>query len=789
MQTKHMMLWLDLNPLFVAGKLSDLLRMEDWQEFEDQEKAAEAHAKKRKMRSRNRRRSSVFLGGGGGVGGGGAEGAAAQGGGGGGQGQPRQSVAAWRRAQGRSSTASPRPGGRASVAGGGTAPPPPPDGGGGGDSLASFPLGPAAAASGARRRSIDKLHAAAGSAGAALQLLKMAGAKSAPYRVGAPKKQQSSRRRLSPTPTPTPPTTRAAGAAGNAAAPGEVALVFHRSSSAGAAPLSRSGPLSAPRRIALGFVGRRSSSGARNAQPAAAPATAAVVGPLAPRRPTSDDDEGGGSLTAHPIVWGGRTSQPRAAALLASSESTTASTDVVAVAAAPTTDELSPTPPPVPSYQSSTTGVSSSSRLALQIPQFSTAFHAATLLSPVVESPPMPAAAKPLTWGGAGGAGGGGGGGLAIPAVGAATGVLGRRASGASSSDDDDTAGGGGWRGARRMLRSGPVRLPQALSERPAAGGFAGAAAAALQARKSGAAAVSGIPQQRSSRALRVPRASGRLSATASGGESGAESDTAAVRSNTLGAPSSFRAAASGRRFVGGGAMPQSGRASRGAFASSARGGALLSASSFRSTRSTRSSKGGRESSSDMFAPLRSRPLAPEAAARSRRLLGSSAPSAAAAASSAARRAAAAPRLGVPEIDNEYARTVANARELSHQRALAVAFVFITWALLAWFVLVYGGLIFELLGDGSQRHFLRDWGVGLGVDNLRQWQDVAKEALKAAVVLAVLDRLGLVGGDPWLEIHLDTLSVQSTLFHGRALSRWQGLRQYLHYIKRVETTG
>lgn len=61
--------------------------------------------------------------------------------------------------------------------------------------------------------------------------------------------------------------------------------------------------------------------------------------------------------------------------------------------------------------------------------------------------------------------------------------------------------------------------------------------------------------------------------------------------------------------------------------------------------------------------------------------------------------------------------------------------------------------------------------------------------VQAAVVLAVLDRLGLVGGDPWLEVHLDALSVQSTLFHGRSVSWWQGLRQYMHYIKRVETHG
>lgn len=144
-----------------------------------------------------------------------------------------------------------------------------------------------------------------------------------------------------------------------------------------------------------------------------------------------------------------------------------------------------------------------------------------------------------------------------------------------------------------------------------------------------------------------------------------------------------------------------------------------------------------------------------------------------------------------------------------------------TWALLCWFVLVFGGLIYELLGDGAERSLLSPRlvaGIGLWVDNARQWQDVAKEALQvrwflsgvfpvalavrrllvvgaqharppsshlcaagcrhvrrvrvlnkthsppqAAVVLVVLDRLHLLGGEPWLEAHLDSLSVQSTL--------------------------
>lgn len=52
--------------------------------------------------------------------------------------------------------------------------------------------------------------------------------------------------------------------------------------------------------------------------------------------------------------------------------------------------------------------------------------------------------------------------------------------------------------------------------------------------------------------------------------------------------------------------------------------------------------------------------------------------------------------------------------------------------------------------------------------------------------MVVLDRLGLLGGDLWLEEHLDSLSVQATLFTGRAVSWAAGLRHYLDYIKRIE---
>lgn len=72
------------------------------------------------------------------------------------------------------------------------------------------------------------------------------------------------------------------------------------------------------------------------------------------------------------------------------------------------------------------------------------------------------------------------------------------------------------------------------------------------------------------------------------------------------------------------------------------------------------------------------------------------------------------------------------------------------------------------------------------MQNATQWKEVFKTAIQAAIVLVLLDRLGLVGGEPWLEGLLDTLSVQATMLHGRAVTWAQGLRDHLQFTKRLE---
>ena len=99
--------------------------------------------------------------------------------------------------------------------------------------------------------------------------------------------------------------------------------------------------------------------------------------------------------------------------------------------------------------------------------------------------------------------------------------------------------------------------------------------------------------------------------------------------------------------------------------------------------------------------------------------------------------------------------------------------VYIAWALYAWFIFTYGMLIYRQLGDQAQRKFAQSWGINFGLDSAQQWKDVAQETAKTAVILVILDLLLIMGHRPWLEEHLDHLSVQCTLFAGVAEGWWQ----------------
>ena len=50
-------------------------------------------------------------------------------------------------------------------------------------------------------------------------------------------------------------------------------------------------------------------------------------------------------------------------------------------------------------------------------------------------------------------------------------------------------------------------------------------------------------------------------------------------------------------------------------------------------------------------------------------------------------------------------------------------------------------LIYTQLGPAAEQEFAQTWGIGYALDNASEWQDVAKTAAQAALVLVILDLL------------------------------------------------
>ena len=111
--------------------------------------------------------------------------------------------------------------------------------------------------------------------------------------------------------------------------------------------------------------------------------------------------------------------------------------------------------------------------------------------------------------------------------------------------------------------------------------------------------------------------------------------------------------------------------------------------------------------------------------------------------------------------------------------------VYVTWAIMSWFIFTYGLLIYKQLGPEAQDSFSQAWGIGYALDNASEWQEVAKTAAKAALILVILDMLRITKNRPWFEEHVDFVSIQALLFNGAARSWWQQTALLVRYQARV----
>ena len=124
------------------------------------------------------------------------------------------------------------------------------------------------------------------------------------------------------------------------------------------------------------------------------------------------------------------------------------------------------------------------------------------------------------------------------------------------------------------------------------------------------------------------------------------------------------------------------------------------------------------------------------------------------------------------------------------------------------FIFTYGMLIYKTLGSDAQTKCAQTWGVGYGMDNATEWQEVFKTALKTALVLVILDMLRLSKNASWFEEHgaarrgdacvrcrrhvadarataVDFVSMQAVLFNGAARSWWAQTRTLVRLQARL----
>ena len=112
-------------------------------------------------------------------------------------------------------------------------------------------------------------------------------------------------------------------------------------------------------------------------------------------------------------------------------------------------------------------------------------------------------------------------------------------------------------------------------------------------------------------------------------------------------------------------------------------------------------------------------------------------------------------------------------------KRLGLLFVYTAWAIMVWIIFVYGKLIYNLYGQKTEEAFVKNWGVGLAIEQAQSFQELVRDGFKAVLVLVVLDLI-ITGPGRWFEEHVDFLSVQGTLLKaGGAPSTW-GQRMYAH---------
>jgi hypothetical protein len=131
----------------------------------------------------------------------------------------------------------------------------------------------------------------------------------------------------------------------------------------------------------------------------------------------------------------------------------------------------------------------------------------------------------------------------------------------------------------------------------------------------------------------------------------------------------------------------------------------------------------------------------------------------------------------------------AEARAEAIKKRLLASFgvlgIMAAWLIFSVFVFYYGLLIYNTLGKAAEQQFTRSWGISYAMDNATQWQDIAKEAIRGIIILAILERLMLTRHGSWLDEHLDFYSIQAMLYTDKVVSFGTQIMMFFHFQKRI----
>ena len=114
-------------------------------------------------------------------------------------------------------------------------------------------------------------------------------------------------------------------------------------------------------------------------------------------------------------------------------------------------------------------------------------------------------------------------------------------------------------------------------------------------------------------------------------------------------------------------------------------------------------------------------------------------------------------------------------KQTSRWRRWGFGVLYAFWVAFSCLAVVYGRLVYQLLGSGSANAFLQSWALGIGAGQLANAQAFLTTCIETVLVLTVMDALWLLPNNRWLEMQLDYASVAATRFNTPNV----GLRQYV----------